>query len=205
MVTQCAGLFRQCPPGLQVVIPRRAGERAWRGTTGRSRMRTHIGACLVLALSLSLALPATAAPELVNFTSTAAVGTIVVRTDERRLYLVVDGGMALRYPVGVGRAGSIWSGLSAIDGKFIAPNWAPPAEIRRNNPKLPAVIPSGSPSNPMGAAAMTLAGGPYAIHGTNDPDSVGRFVSYGCIRMLNADITDLFARVSEGTPVLVER
>ena len=69
---------------------------------------------------------------------------------ERQLYLVLDGGTALRYPVGVGRAGRAWSGMSWIDGKFIAPHWAPPAEIRREHPSLPALIPSGSPDNPMG-------------------------------------------------------
>ena len=167
-------------------------------------MAALVWVCLLLGLTVIQALPAMSAPEVVNFSSTSAVGTIVVRTSERQLYLVLNGGTALRYPVGVGRAGREWSGMSSIAEKFIAPHWAPPAEIRREHPNLPALILSGSPDNPMGAAALTLAGGPYAIHGTNDPSSIGGSVSYGCIRMLNADIADLYARVGKGTPVLVE-
>jgi lipoprotein-anchoring transpeptidase ErfK/SrfK len=98
-----------------------------------------------------------------------------------------------------------WAGTSIINGKYIEPAWAPPESIRRENPRLPDVIPSGSPHNPMGVAAMTLAGGEYAIHGTNDPASIGHFVSHGCIRMYNADITDLYSRVGVGTAVVVTR
>jgi lipoprotein-anchoring transpeptidase ErfK/SrfK len=134
-----------------------------------------------------------------------AAGTIVVRTSERRLYLMLGGGQALRYPVGVGRAGMQWAGTSTIEGKYIEPAWSPPESIRRENPRLPDVIPSGSPHNPMGVAAMTLVGGEYAIHGTNDPASIGHFVSHGCIRMYNADITDLYQRVGVGTAVVVTR
>jgi lipoprotein-anchoring transpeptidase ErfK/SrfK len=134
-----------------------------------------------------------------------SAGTIVIKTRERRLYYVIGDGKAVRYPVGVGRPDKQWSGQSAISGKYIKPAWSPPEEIRRDNPRLPKVIPSGAPNNPMGAAAMTLSGGEYAIHGTNRPGSVGGFVSYGCIRMLNSDILDLFDRVSVGTPVVVER
>ena len=128
-----------------------------------------------------------------------------MRTSERRLYLVLGEGRALRYPVGVGRAGRQWAGRAYIDGKHIRPAWAPPPDIKRDNPRLPDVIPGGSPSNPMGAAALTLSGGEYAIHGTNEPGSIGGFVSYGCIRMYNQDITDLYDRVSVGTPVIVTR
>lgn len=146
---------------------------------------------------------AQAAAVLVPFETRMAAGTIVVMTGERRLYLVIDADTALRYPVGVGRPGREWEGTSSISAKFVEPNWAPPAEIRRNQPDLPALIAGGSPDNPMGAAAMTLAGGNYAIHGTNAPESIGGFVSYGCIRMLNQDIVDLFGRVRVGTPVVV--
>jgi len=132
-------------------------------------------------------------------------GTIVIKTRERRLYYVLGNGRALRYPVGVGRPDKQWYGQSAISGKYVRPAWSPPMEIRRDNPRLPAVIPGGSPSNPMGAAALTIAGGEYAIHGTNRPGSIGGFVSYGCIRMHNSDVMDLFARVDVGTPVVVER
>lgn len=146
---------------------------------------------------------AKANPDMVAFAQNYAPGTIVVHTSERRLYLVAGNGYAVRYPVGVGRAGKQWAGVSQIDGKYINPAWSPPAEVKRDKPSLPAVIPGGSPHNPMGVAAMTLAGTEYAIHGTNMPGSVGGFVSYGCIRMLNPDITDLYGRVSVGTTVVV--
>jgi lipoprotein-anchoring transpeptidase ErfK/SrfK len=148
---------------------------------------------------------AEAAPSIVGFKGDYSPGTIVVRTNERRLYLVVEPGKAVAYPVGVGRAGKQWAGTTRIDGKYRNPAWSPPSDVKRDKPNMPDVIPGGSPQNPMGVAAMTLAGGEYAIHGTNAPASVGGFVSYGCIRMLNADITDLYGRVSVGTTVVVTR
>jgi lipoprotein-anchoring transpeptidase ErfK/SrfK len=143
--------------------------------------------------------------EAVSFRANYSAGTIVVKTGERRLYYVIGDGQALRYPVGVGRAGKQWAGTSQIDGKYIKPAWAPPPEIIRDKPGITRMIPGGSPRNPMGVAALTLSGGEYAIHGTNRPGSVGGFVSYGCIRMYNQDVMDLFQRVSVGTPVVVTR
>ena len=160
---------------------------------------------LAATLGLGISTAAQARPELVPVRGEYSPGTIVVRTNERRLYLVVDPGHAVRYPVGVGKAGKAWAGSTHIDGKFIKPAWAPPAEVKRDKPSLPDVIPGGSPHNPMGAAAMTLAGGEYAIHGTNMPGSIGGFVSYGCIRMYNQDIVDLYDRVGVGTAVVVTR
>jgi lipoprotein-anchoring transpeptidase ErfK/SrfK len=133
------------------------------------------------------------------------VGTIVVMTGQRRLYYVVGPDRAISYPVGVGKAGQQWSGTASITGKYIKPAWSPPADIKRANPRLPNVIEGGSPRNPMGAAALTLSGGEYAIHGTNTPGSIGGFVSHGCIRMHNAHVLDLYARVSVGTQVVVTR
>jgi lipoprotein-anchoring transpeptidase ErfK/SrfK len=132
-------------------------------------------------------------------------GTIVVKTGERRLYYVFDRNHALRFAVGVGRAGHTWTGRAKVEGKYIAPDWSPPDDIKREHPDLPSLIPGGSPLNPMGAAALTLRGGEYAIHGTNNPASIGGFVSYGCIRMLNRDIRTLYRMVDVGTPVIVER
>ena len=133
-------------------------------------------------------------------------GTIVIKTNERRLYYVTGEGEAIRYPVGVGKAGMAWAGTTSIDGKYIQPAWQAPASIRKDYSKLPAVVPGGSPSNPMGAAAMTLSGGgQYAIHGTNNSATVGGFVSHGCFRMYNQDIMDLYSRVSLGTKVVVLR
>src|SRR5262245_45230411 len=133
------------------------------------------------------------------------VGTVVVMTTQRRLYYVVGQDRAISYSVGVGKAGQQWSGTSRISGKYIRPAWSPPADIKRANPRLPKVIEGGSPRNPMGAAALTLSGGEYAIHGTNAPGSIGGFVSHGCIRMHNRDVLDLYARVSVGTQVVVTR
>jgi lipoprotein-anchoring transpeptidase ErfK/SrfK len=147
--------------------------------------------------------PAQASPAVVDFHGDYSPGTIVVKTGERRLYLVLDDGHAVRYPVGVGKPGKQWAGTTKIDGKYRQPAWAPPDDVKRDNPNIPDVIAGGSPSNPMGVAAMTLAGGEYAIHGTNRPGSIGGFVSYGCVRMYNEDITDLYARVPVGTQVVV--
>jgi len=133
-------------------------------------------------------------------------GTIVIRTNERALYYFVGFGEAIRYPVGVGRVGMQWAGTAFIDGKYIEPAWSPPDSIRKDYRSLPPVVPGGSPQNPMGVAAMTLSGGgQYAIHGTNNEGSIGKFVSHGCIRMHNADIQDLYSRVTIGTRVVVTR
>jgi len=148
---------------------------------------------------------AQARPEMVGVHGDYSPGTIVIKTNERRLYYILDSGHAMRYPVGVGKYGKQWAGTTRISGKYRNPAWSPPAEVKRDKPFMPDVIPGGSPRNPMGVAAMTLAGGEYAIHGTNMPGSVGGFVSYGCIRMLNGDITDLYERVSIGTTVVVTR
>jgi lipoprotein-anchoring transpeptidase ErfK/SrfK len=148
---------------------------------------------------------AAAARETVPFQGGVEPGTIVVKTAERRLYLVVGEGRAVRYPVAVGRPSKQWFGRAAVNGKYVRPAWSPPEELRRDNPNLPDVIPGGAPNNPMGVAAMTLSGGEYAIHGTNKPSSIGTFASYGCIRMHNKDIADLFERVGVGTPVVVMR
>jgi lipoprotein-anchoring transpeptidase ErfK/SrfK len=130
-------------------------------------------------------------------------GTIVVKTSERRLYLILGNGQTKSYTVGVGRAGKTWTGTSYISGKYLKPAWSPPADVRADKPHLPNVIPGGSGANPMGVAAMTLSGGEYAIHGTNQPGSIGGSVSYGCIRMHNADVMDLYRRVGVGTKVVV--
>jgi lipoprotein-anchoring transpeptidase ErfK/SrfK len=132
-----------------------------------------------------------------------SAGTIVVKTSQRRLYYFVDSGTAIQYPVGVGKAGMAWSGTAYIKGKYLKPAWSPPAIVRRENPRIANVIASGSSANPMGAAAMTLTAGQYAIHGTNNPGSIGGFVSHGCIRMFNSDILDLYERVGVGTKVVV--
>jgi len=162
---------------------------------------------LVLIIALMTVLPHAshaATRDVVAFGGFAP-GTIVVKTSERRLYLVIDNYRALRFPVGVGRAGMTWTGSARVEGKFIRPAWSPPDMIRRENPGLPEVIPGGAANNPMGDAALTLRGGEYAIHGTNRPSSIGGFVSHGCIRMYNSDIRQLYRLVNIGTPVVVEQ
>ena len=167
--------------------------------------RTGLVALAAAALmTIGSAAPASAR-EVVRYNAEVQPGTIVVKTAERKLYLVLGDGTALRYTVAVGRPGKQWQGTAQVSGKFIQPAWTPPAEVKADNPNLPDVIPGGAPNNPMGVAAMTLSGGEYAIHGTNRPESIGKFASYGCIRMLNQDITDLFGRVAVGTQVVVLR
>lgn len=155
-------------------------------------------------LAAAMAQSATRARDIVAF-SGFAPGTIVVKTSERSLYFVLDEQRALRFPVGVGREGKAWTGSAHVEGKFLRPAWSPPQDIRRDHPHLPDVIPGGAANNPMGEAALTLLGGTYAIHGTNRPASIGGFVSYGCIRMHNRDIVELYRLVAVGTPVIVER
>jgi lipoprotein-anchoring transpeptidase ErfK/SrfK len=154
-------------------------------------------------LVVTVALPAPAEARETVALQGYPVGSIVVRTQERRLYFVAAPGLAWRYPVGVGRAGKTWAGHTFINSKQIDPAWAPPPEVRRDSPHLPDVIPGGSPRNPLGVAVLALDHGGYAIHGTNNPGSIGRFVSYGCIRMHNNDVLDLYHVAGIGTQVFV--
>ena len=184
---------------------RRAGKRGM-GDFMRQFARPFVAlACVATATAWFGAAPAEAREVVAFRDGGIAAGTVVVRQHERRLYFVLGDGRAIRYPVGVGRAGKQWAGTTRIDGKYVKPAWSPPKEVKRDKPSLPDLIPGGSPRNPMGAAALTLAGGEYAIHGTNVPGSVGGFVSYGCIRMFNQDVVDLYDRVSVGTTVMVVR
>jgi lipoprotein-anchoring transpeptidase ErfK/SrfK len=168
--------------------------------------RWLIAPAAACVLASATAIPQSAqARGIVGFSGNYAAGTVVVRTTERSLYYVLGGGKAVRYPVGVGRAGRQWSGTTFINGKMLRPAWVPPAVVRRDKPTLPSVVPAGAPNNPVGAAVLFLAGGERAIHGTNNPGSIGGAVSYGCIRMHNADVLDLYDRVSFGTKVVVTR
>jgi lipoprotein-anchoring transpeptidase ErfK/SrfK len=164
-----------------------------------------IRAAFAIAAIVGITFTATAASarEVVPFEGRVSPGTIVIKTGERRLYYVRGDGTALRYRVAVGKPGKQWFGEARIDGKYVRPAWSPPDEVKRDNPRLPDVIPGGAPNNPMGARALTLNLDEYAIHGTNRPGSIGTFASYGCIRMLNEDIVDLYEQVSVGTRVVV--
>jgi len=131
-------------------------------------------------------------------------GTLVISQSQRRLFLLQGDGMALSYPIAVGKAGKAWSGWARINGKHVQPDWAPPAMVRQANPRLPHLIRGGSPGNPMGARALTLDREEIAIHGTTNSmrASIGTAASFGCIRMYNEDVVDLFDRVSVGTAVV---
>lgn len=131
-----------------------------------------------------------------------APGTIVIDTANTYLYLVLGGGKAVRYGIGVGREGFTWSGIRAIERKSEWPDWTPPAEMISRQPYLPRFV-AGGPGNPLGARALYLSGTLYRIHGTNLPSSIGHHVSSGCIRMTNPDVIDLYSRVQVGTKVVV--
>ena len=131
-----------------------------------------------------------------------APGTVIIDTGNTVLYYVLGQGRAIRYGVGVGREGFTWSGVQTVTNKAEWPDWHPPAQMIARQPYLPRFM-AGGPGNPLGARAMYLGSSDYRIHGTNDPTTIGKFVSSGCIRLTNEDVTDLFARVSLGTRVVV--
>jgi lipoprotein-anchoring transpeptidase ErfK/SrfK len=139
----------------------------------------------------------------VNFTGNYAPGTILINTAERRLYLVLGNGQALRYGIGVGRDGFRWSGTHRISAKKEWPGWTPPSQMRARRPDLPRHM-AGGIDNPLGARAMYLGSTLYRIHGSNEPETIGQAVSSGCFRMTNEDVTDLYSRVSVGATVVVK-
>ena len=140
--------------------------------------------------------------QIVNYRTSEAPGTIIIDTPNTYLYLVLGGGKAMRYGIGVGREGFTWSGVKTIERKAEWPDWTPPPEMIQRQPYLPRFV-AGGPSNPLGARAMYLSGSVYRIHGTNDPSTIGGHVSSGCIRMVNEDVIDLYSRVTVGTKVVV--
>lgn len=162
-------------------------------------------AAATVALPLSLSGGPALAREMVELRDARYYpGTIVIRTGERRLYFVTAPGEAIRYTIAVGKAGKQWRGVKYVEEMQVDPAWSPPASVKRDNPHLPDVIPGGSPRNPMGARVIGLGpGGEYAIHGTNMPRTIGTAASYGCFRMHNRDVADLYERVGMGTPVVV--
>jgi lipoprotein-anchoring transpeptidase ErfK/SrfK len=140
--------------------------------------------------------------QVVSFSTSEAPGTIIIDTGNTALYLVLGGGRAMRYGVGVGRQGFTWAGVQTISRKAEWPDWYPPSEMIARQPYLPRFV-AGGPGNPLGARAMYLGSSQYRIHGTNDPTTIGKFVSSGCIRLTNEDVSDLFSRVDVGTKVVV--
>jgi lipoprotein-anchoring transpeptidase ErfK/SrfK len=147
-------------------------------------------------------LPANLKKQLVDYRTKEPAGTIVIDTPHTYLYLVLGGGKALRYGIGVGREGFTWAGTERISRMKEWPDWFPPAEMIERQPYLPRMM-AGGPGNPLGARALYLGNTLYRIHGTNQPSTIGQTVSSGCIRLLNEDIEDLFSRVQVGTRVVV--
>jgi lipoprotein-anchoring transpeptidase ErfK/SrfK len=141
--------------------------------------------------------------ETVSFSGQYTRGTIFINTAERRLYLVLGDGRALRYGIGVGRDGFRWGGVHRISAKKEWPSWTPPSQMRARRPDLPRHM-AGGIENPLGARAIYLGSTLYRIHGSNEPETIGQAVSSGCFRMTNEDVTDLYSRVSVGTTVVVK-
>jgi lipoprotein-anchoring transpeptidase ErfK/SrfK len=140
--------------------------------------------------------------QVVDFKSTEPAGSIIVDTDKTFLYLTLGNNKAVRYGIGVGREGFTWSGTERISKMKEWPDWFPPAEMIERQPYLPRMM-AGGPGNPLGARALYLGKTLYRIHGTNQPSTIGKTVSSGCIRLLNEDIEDLYSRVKVGTRVVV--
>ncbi len=140
----------------------------------------------------------------VSYPGKYAPGTIVVDTAARWLYLIQENGTALRYGIGVGRAGFQWKGTHKITAKKVNPSWTPPPEMIARQPDVPRHMKGGDPENPLGTHAMYLGSTLYRIHGSPDADSVGEAESSGCFRMRNTDVADLYERVPVGTTVVVK-
>ncbi len=202
-----------------------------RSLTKMTKMKIVIAALLSAILSISLVVPASAArvynidtntwedatqvkarnkrgssipKELVAYETKLKPGSIVVETSERRLYLVLEDGKAMRYGIGVGRDGFRWTGQHRITRMAEWPGWTPPAAMRKRVPDLPAYMPGG-PDNPLGARALYIGSTLYRIHGTSEPWTIGQAVSSGCIRLTNEDVTDLYNRVKVGALVIVHQ
>ena len=150
----------------------------------------------------SSAMPERLRRAVVAYDTREAPGTVIIDTGHTTLYYVLGQNRAIRYGVGVGREGFTWSGVQTISRKAEWPDWHPPTEMIARQPYLPRFM-AGGAGNPLGARAMYLGSSQYRIHGTNDPSTIGKFVSSGCIRLTNEDVTDLFSRVDVGTRVVV--
>jgi lipoprotein-anchoring transpeptidase ErfK/SrfK len=140
--------------------------------------------------------------QVVDYTSHQAPGTLIIDTKNTFLYFVLNDAQAMRYGIGVGREGFTWSGEQTVARKAEWPDWHPPAEMVSRQPYLPRFM-AGGPGNPLGARAMYLGETEYRIHGTNKPDTIGKRVSSGCIRLTNEDVVDLYERVKVGAKVIV--
>jgi lipoprotein-anchoring transpeptidase ErfK/SrfK len=178
-----------------------------------SRLLSAYALCLLFVPASHAAIKSLPAPNpelpsiaIVPFSEDYRVGMIIIREKERRLYLTIGHGQAIRYPVAVGKTGKSWRGETFIKKKYVQPAWMAPASVLQDNPAIPHLIAGGAPNNPMGERALELNLSEIAIHGTaaHMRASIGSAASYGCIRMLNEHIIDLYDRVSVGTVVVAE-
>ena len=140
--------------------------------------------------------------KLVDFEAAASPGDIIINTRQNRLYYVLGDGQAVMYRVATAKRGFEWKGSHQVSSKVKWPDWRPPAEMRKRRPELPAYM-AGGPENPLGARAIYLGSSLYRIHGTNEPSSIGKAASSGCIRMLNEDVSELYRHVKLGARVTV--
>ncbi len=182
------------------------GRSFFAGRSVSARVLNVLAAGAVVLCGAIAAPQEAAARNMVSFSPSVRAGTIVISARQRKLFLVVGQGVAISYPVAVPKSGKEWSGYAAIEGKYVNPDWAPPPIVKHDHPELPNFIRGGSPHNPMGVRALTLDRFQVAIHGTTHKmrSSIGTAASYGCIRMLNEDVADLYDRVSVGSPVIMQ-
>jgi lipoprotein-anchoring transpeptidase ErfK/SrfK len=140
--------------------------------------------------------------EIVDYSTSMAAGSIVVKTKQNVLFFVLGNGKAVKYRVATAKKGFEWSGTHTVSSKTQWPDWRPPTQMRQRRPELPAYM-AGGPKNPLGARAIYISGTIYRIHGTNEPSSIGKPASSGCIRMLNEDVSELYKFVKHGATVKV--
>ena len=152
--------------------------------------------------SENVQLPAHLQKLITDYPTREMAGTIIIDTRHTFLYYVLGNGKAIRYGIGIGREGFTWSGVKSIEHKTEWPDWYPPVEMIARQPYLPRMV-AGGPGNPLGARALYIAGTQFRIHGTNDPTTIGKHVSSGCIRLTNDDVIDLYNRVKVGAKVIV--
>ena len=153
-------------------------------------------------VDVSDAYPAVKRGQIISFASKKKAGSIIINTKTNELFYVLGYGKAVKYRVATAKKGFEWAGVHKVSSKTQWPDWRPPTQMRARHPELPAFM-AGGPKNPLGARAMYLGASIYRIHGTNDPKSIGKAASSGCIRMLNADVTELYSLVKLGSEVTV--
>jgi lipoprotein-anchoring transpeptidase ErfK/SrfK len=177
------------------------------GAVSPSQQEARVAGMVIVPASASATDEAAPAPgfkrgKLVAFDTAAEAGDIIVDTRKNRLYFVLGNGQAVMYRVATAKRGFEWKGSHEVSAKAKWPNWRPPQSMRKRRPDLPAFM-AGGPDNPLGARALYLGSSIYRIHGTNEPSSIGKAASSGCIRMLNEDVTELYRHVRIGARVTV--